>query len=65
MTIKTAASHLGAGWDLINDIQKRHLQKRFKHIPLGRLKRIAIDEISIGQGVLDRSRSVMVPGYDN
>lgn len=50
MTIKTVAEHLGVGWDLVKDIQKRHLQHRFKHIALGKLTRIAIDEISIGKG---------------
>jgi transposase len=38
------------GWDLIKDIQKRYLQKRFSHPKLKHLKRLAIDEISIGEG---------------
>jgi len=36
------------GWDLIKAIQKRRLQKRFNHILLGKLVRIAIDQITTG-----------------
>ena len=49
-TIEDAANHLGVGWDTVKDMQKRQLQKRFRHIPLGHLKKIAIDEINIGKG---------------
>ncbi|GEM_PF-2641696 len=31
-TILDAARHLGVGWDLVKDIQKRNLQRRFKRI---------------------------------
>ena len=50
MTIQDVAQHLGVGWDTIKDIQKRDLQHRFKRPRLGKLKQIAIDEISIGHG---------------
>lgn len=50
MTIQDVAHHLGVGWDTIKDIQKRDLQHRFKKPRLGKLKQIAIDEISIGHG---------------
>jgi transposase len=50
MTIQDVAHHLGVSWDTIKDIQKRDLQHRFKKPRLGKLKRIAIDEISIGKG---------------
>jgi transposase len=50
MTIQDVAQHLGVGWDTIKDIQKRDLQHRFKKPRLGKLKQIAIDEISIGHG---------------
>ncbi len=50
MTIKDVASHLNVGWDMIKDIQKRNLEKRFSHPKLKYLKRLAIDEISIGAG---------------
>lgn len=50
MTIKDVARHLRVGWDLIKDIQKRYLKKHFSHPRLKHLKRLAIDEISIGKG---------------
>ena len=50
MTIKDVAKHLDVGWDLIKDIQKRYLEKRFSRPKLKHLKRLAIDEISIGAG---------------
>ena len=50
MTIQDVAQHLDVSWDTIKDIQKRDLQHRFKKPRLGKLKQIAIDEISIGQG---------------
>jgi len=50
MTLLDVARHLGVGWDLVKDIQKRNLERRFSHIGLGALRLIAIDEISIGRG---------------
>jgi transposase len=50
MTIQDVAVHLGVGWDLIKDLQKRHLQRHFARPKLSHLRRIAIDEISIGHG---------------
>ena len=48
MTIQDTARHLGVSWDIIKDIQKRYLHKRFDKPKLGKLKRIAIDEIYLG-----------------
>jgi transposase len=50
MTIQDVAHHLGVGWDLIKDMQKRDLQRRYRKPRLSKLKQIAIDEISIGKG---------------
>jgi len=50
MTIKDVALHLGISWDVIKEIQKEDLQKRFGTPKLKRLRQIAIDEISIGKG---------------
>jgi transposase len=49
MTIRDVAHHLGVGWDLIKEIQKADLQRRFKKVPLKKLRQLAIDEISIGK----------------
>jgi transposase len=50
MTILDVARHLGVSWDVIKEIQKEHLKKRYSRPKLKHLRRIAIDEISIGKG---------------
>jgi len=50
MTIKAVARHLQVSWDVIKDIQKRSLRRRFARPRLHKLKQIAIDEITIGKG---------------
>jgi len=50
MTLQDVAHHLGIGWDTVKDIQKRHLRRRFKRMPLKHLRLLAIDEIAIGHG---------------
>jgi transposase len=50
MTIKDVAHHLGISWDVIKEIQKRNLKRRFGKPKLKHLKEIAIDEISTGKG---------------
>jgi transposase len=48
-TIADAATHLGVSWDVVKDLQKRSLQRRFMRPKLRLLKRIAIDEIYVGK----------------
>jgi transposase len=50
MTIRDVAKHLGVSWDVIKDIQKRDLSRRFAKPKLKHLRQIAIDEISIAKG---------------
>ena len=50
MTIKDVACHLGISWDVIKEIQKKDLQRRFAKPKLKHLEQIAIDEISTGKG---------------
>ena len=50
MTIKDVACHLQISWDVIKEIQKRNLRRRFDKPKLKHLKQIAIDEISTGKG---------------
>lgn len=49
-TIQDAARHLNVSWDIIKDIQKRNLQRRFGKPKLKNLKEIAIDEVAVGKG---------------
>src|SRR3954453_10984031 len=50
MTIRDVAKHLGVSWDMIKDIQKSDLSRRYAKPKLKHLRRIAIDEISIAKG---------------
>jgi transposase len=50
MTIRDVAHHLDVGWDLIKDIQKRDLSRRFAKPKLKHLSHIAIDEIAVASG---------------
>lgn len=50
MTILDVARRLGVGWDLIKDIQKRDLSRRFAKPKVKHLKSIAIDEIAVTMG---------------
>jgi transposase len=49
-TIQDIARHLDTSWDIVRDIQKRHLVARYSKPRLKNLKHIAIDEISVGKG---------------
>lgn len=66
MTIKAVADYLHVGWDLVKDIQKRHLLRCYGRPNIRKLKRIAIDEIYMGKAsgyltvVLDLQRGVVV-----
>jgi transposase len=68
-TIQDVAQHLNVSWDIIKDIQKRNLVRKFGKPKLKNLKEIAIDELAIGKGhsyvtlVLDlRSGAVVFVG---
>ena len=50
MTIQDVAMHLGVSWDVVKEIVKNDLQRRFGKPDLRSLRQIAIDEISIGKG---------------
>ena len=50
MTIQAVARHLQVSWDVVKDIQKRYLGRKFGRVPLKHVRQIAIDEIAIGRG---------------
>jgi transposase len=50
MTILDVARHLGVSWDIIKDIQKRALSRRYAKPKLKHLRQIAIDEIAVAKG---------------
>lgn len=50
MTMADAAAHLGVSWNLVKGLLKTELERRFGRRRLKDLRRLAIDEISIGRG---------------
>ena len=50
MTILDVAHHLNVSWDVIKNIQKQNLVRRYRRPKLKKLTQIAIDEIAIGKG---------------
>lgn len=50
MTMLAVALFLKVGWDVVKEIQKKDLERRFGRPRLSGLKWLAIDEISIGKG---------------
>ena len=50
MTILDVARHLGVSWDVVKDIQKRDLSRRYARPKLKGLRQIAIDEIAVAKG---------------
>ena len=50
MTILDVAKHLKVGWDMIKNIQKRHLLRRYSKPKLKHLRFLAIDEIAVAKG---------------
>jgi transposase len=50
MTIRDVAVHLDVSWDLIKDIQRRDLARRYAKPKLKHLRHIAIDEIAVAKG---------------
>lgn len=49
-TIKDVAHHLCVGWDLIKELKKSDLARRYRRPKLRDRKHLAIDEICIGRG---------------
>jgi transposase len=50
MTILDVARHLHVSWDVVKDIQKRYLKKKFSRPVLKDLQYLAIDEIAVKKG---------------
>lgn len=49
MTIQALAKHLGVSWDVVKDIQKRYLGRKFPPPKLKGLEAIGVDEIYLGK----------------
>lgn len=66
MTIQDVADHLDVSWDVVKDIQKRHLHRHFSKPRLRNVRQLAIDEVHVGRGarfatiVLDLERGAVI-----
>jgi transposase len=49
-SIKDFSSLVSVGWDMIKEIQKKHLKVNYKNPNLTNVRRIVIDEIAVGKG---------------
>lgn len=49
-TISDIAKHLGVGWDMIKDIHKKYLKRKYANPDLSKVKRIGIDEFAVRKG---------------
>lgn len=49
-TISDVAKHLGVGWDMVKDMHKRYLKRKYSHPDLSKVKRIGIDEFAVRKG---------------
>jgi transposase len=49
MTLSEVANHLNVSWDVVKEIHKRHLARKYGNPSLKHLKNIAIDEIYNGK----------------
>lgn len=49
-TISDIAKHLGVGWDMIKDIHKKYLKRKYANPDLSKVKRIDIDEFAVRKG---------------
>lgn len=49
-TIKDVAAIVGLSWDVVKDMEKRYLTRRFRLPRLGGVRHIAIDEIAVRKG---------------
>jgi transposase len=50
MTILDVARHLHVSWDVVKDIEKRYLKKKFSRPVLKDLRYLAVDEIAVKKG---------------
>lgn len=49
-TISAVAKHLGVGWDLVKDIHKKYLKRKYSSPDISNVKRIGIDEFAVKKG---------------
>ncbi len=49
MSISAIAKYFGLHWTTVKEIEKKHLKKKYKNVPLSEVRVIGIDEIYVGK----------------
>lgn len=49
-TTTDVAKHLGVGWDMVKDIHKDYLKKKYSHPDISKVTKIGIDEFAVRKG---------------
>ena len=47
MSIKGIAEHFNISWDTVKDVEKRFLADKYRHVPLGKVRGITVDEMKV------------------
>jgi transposase len=47
MSIKGIADHFNISWNTVKDVEKSFLADKYRHVPLGKIKGITIDEMKV------------------
>ena len=47
MSIKGIAEHFNISWQTVKDVEKRFLADKYRHVPLGKVEGITVDEIKV------------------
>ena len=47
MSIKGIAEHFNISWDAVKDVEKRFLADKYRHVPLGKVRGITVDEMKV------------------
>ena len=47
MSIKGIAEHFNISWQTVKDVEKRFLADKYRHVPLGKVRGITVDEMKV------------------
>ena len=60
MTITAVANYFGLDWGTVKNVEKKHLEKKYKRISLKDVKAIGIDEVYMGETLGDKGYLTIV-----
>ena len=65
MSVKAIADYYNLHWSTVKNIEKKHLHKKYKSIPLKGVQSIAIDEIHMGETLGEKGYLTIVRDLDS